>query len=96
MEMTIEHKGLGVRATIKPLTQRDLENFSAAVVSEETRTATQRRGANLRAAIKAGWFSELDPAMTAEQVADQRPAVVRLLGEWIEAIYVEVTTIPPE
>lgn len=96
MEATIEHKGLGVRATVKALKQRDVEVFSQVLISEEVRTASQRRGANLRAAIQAGWFTELTPAMTVESVADQAPAVVRLLGEWIEAVYAEVTTVPPE
>jgi hypothetical protein len=96
VERTIEHKKLGLRATIKPLRQRDLESFGAAFAPESITTASQRRGANLRAAIRAGWFTDLQPAMTADEVGDQPPAVVRYLGEFVEAVYGEVTTVPPD
>ena len=50
----------------------------------------------MRAAITAGWFSEIQPAITVDQVADQEPAVIKLLGDWIDQVYGEVTIIPPE
>ncbi len=94
---TIENKKLGVKATIKEnLRQRDLEAFGESRAAETGVSASQSRGANVRAAINAAWFTELTPAMTAEQVGDQIPAVVRLLGDWIDKIYVELIEIPPE
>ena len=93
---TIEHKKLGVKATIRPLKQRDLESFGAALAQLPSESSSQRRGANVRAAITAGWFSEIQPAITADQVADQEPAVIKLLGDWIDQVYGEVTIIPPE
>jgi len=95
-ELTIQHKGLGIRAVMKELTQRDLENFGAALALEKMESASQRRGANLRAAIRAGWFTELEPAIAVDQVADLLPVVVKFLGEWIDLVYAEVTKIPPE
>ena len=95
MEHILEHVGLGVRARIKDLTQGDLEAFGAALVGEATDSASQRRGAYLRAALVAGWFVELVPALEAEQVIGQSPARVRLLGDWVDQIYGEVTNVPP-
>lgn len=93
----VDHKTLHVKAEIKDnLTQRDLEAFGAVLASEGTVSLSQKRGANVRAAIQAGWFKELQPAMTVEQVAEQSPVVIRLLADWIDEIYDEVTTIPPE
>lgn len=92
---TIENKTLGVKATIKPLTQRDLESFGSAMSEEDTKSASQRRGANVRSAIRAAWFSELKPELTADIVGDQSPALIKLLGEWVEEVYREVTNIPP-
>ncbi len=93
---TIEHKKLGVKAVIKVLTQRDLEAFGAAYSEEKTNSASQMRGANTRAAIKAGWFAELEPAIKAEEVGDQPPAVVWILGDFVDQAYREATAIPPE
>ncbi|HWR66069.1 MAG TPA: hypothetical protein VN364_08115 [Bellilinea sp.] len=93
---TIEHKKLGVKATIKPLKQRDLESFGAVLAQLPSASTSQRRGANVRAAITAEWFSEIQPAMTVDQVADQEPVVIKLLGDWIDQVYGEVTIIPPE
>ncbi|MHB0922608.1 MAG: hypothetical protein ACYC3H_01410 [Bellilinea sp.] len=96
--MAIEHKKLGVKAVLKPLTQRDLEKFGEALAAEPTPAASAsfRRGANVRAAIKAGWFEELTPAMTVDEVGDQPPSVIKLLGDWIDQVYGEVTNIPPD
>lgn len=97
---SLEHPGLGVRAQVKELTQGDLERFGAAIVGEMARnpenSTSQRRGNALRAAIAAGWFEELAPVIAVSQVNDQAPAVVALLGEWIDRLYIEVTTIPPK
>ena len=97
MDQHVEHKTLHVKANIKDnLTQRDLEAFGAVMASESGRSASEHRGSNVRAAIIAGWFTELEPAMTADQVYDQHPAVIKLLGDWIDKVYGEVTEIPPE
>lgn len=96
MELKIEHKKLGVKATVKRLTQRDLEKFGESLALETPASASQRRGANVRAAINAGWFEGLTPAMTADEVGDQPPTVIKLLGDWIDQVYGEVTTIPPD
>ena len=93
---TIEHKKLGVKATVKSLKQRDLESFGAVLSQLPSESASQRRGANVRAAIIAGWFSEIQPAITADLVADQEPTVIKLLGDFIDQVYGEVTIIPPE
>lgn len=95
-EVTFEHKKLGIKATIKSLKQRDLEAFGAAISKEPKGSKSQDAGANVRAAIQAGWFTELTPVMTVEQVGDQSPAVIRFLGAYVDAVYQEVTTIPPE
>lgn len=97
MEITIESKKLGVKATIKSLLQRDLEKFGAALAEEGVLSSgSQRRGANVRAAIQAGWFTEIEPSLSVEQVADQLPAVIVFLGTWIDLVYREVTTVPPD
>lgn len=97
MAKNIQHKTLEVHAKLKDLRQRDLEIFGAALAEEGVLlSASQRRGANVRAALKAGWFEVLQPEMTVESVADQHPAVIKLLGEAIDTIYGEVTAIPPE
>ncbi len=97
MEITIESKKLGIKATIKSLLQRDLEKFGAALADEGVLSSgSQRRGANVRAAIQAGWFTELKPELTPETVADQLPVVIKVLGDWIDLVYREVTTIPPD
>ena len=96
VQKTIENKSLGVKATIKPLTQRDLESFGGAIAPEETKSASQRRGANVRSAIRAAWFIELKPELTAETVGDQSPALIKFLGDWVEEVYREVTDIPPD
>jgi len=96
MEKTIKHKTLEVHAVIKDLRQRDLEAFGSAFMRERPTSASERRGANVRAAIQAGWFEKLDPPMTVEIVADQDPRIIRLLGDAIDDIYEEVTAIPPE
>lgn len=97
MERGIEHKKMRIKAVVKRLTQRDLERFGEAISSEPPATsASQRRGANVRAAIKAEWFETLEPAMTVDQVGDQEPAVVKFLGDWIDMVYAEVTNIPPD
>lgn len=96
MEVSIQHKKLGVKATVRSLCQRDLEAFGAAITKEDLGSASQRMGANVRAALQAGWFIELEPALTADQVVSQPPAVIRLLGGFVETIYREVTEIPPE
>jgi len=96
MEYIIEHKKLGVRAVIKPLKQRDLEAFGAALSETPSESASQRRSGNVRAAIQAGWFSEITPPLTIEDIPDQLPVVIKLLGDFIDRVYSEVTTIPPE
>ncbi len=96
MDVTIDHKKLGVHAEIKDLRQRDLEAFGAVIAREDLGSASQCNGANVRAAIQAGWFKDLTPAISVDQVADQSPAVIRLLGSFVEAVYREVTQIPPE
>lgn len=97
VKKTIENKKLGVKAMIKAdLRQRDLEAFGASRSEETAISMSQNRGANVRAAIRAGWFTELKPEMSAEQVGDQTPAVICLLGDWIDDIYAELVTIPPE
>lgn len=94
---TITNKTLGVKATlVEPVTQGHLERFGAHMAEEQTGSASQRRGANVRSALSAGWFVALSPEMTPTQVSDQDPRVVRLLGDWIDRVYAEVTTIPPE
>ena len=95
MAYTIEHKTLGIKATIKELTQRDLESFGNAASKYSFKSTSQMRGSNVKSAIEAGWFSELIPALTVEQVGECSPAVIRLLGDWVGLIYTEVTTIPP-
>jgi hypothetical protein len=93
----LTHRSMGVAAELKePLTQGDLEAFGDALMREKLISASQRRGAYLRAAISAGWFKTLAPEMKAEEVAAQPPAVVRLLGDWLDQVHDEVTAIPPE
>lgn len=96
MDKSIQHKTLEVRAKVKELKQRDLEAFGSYWMQERPTSASERRGANVRAAIQAGWFEELEPAMTVEDTYNQDPRIIRLLGDAIDQIYEEVTAVPPE
>ena len=93
----IEHKKLGVRLVIRApedLTQADLERFGAAICADKGLSKSEQEGANVRAGLAAGWI--LEPAWTPEQVGAQRPAVIKWIAAFVDALYKEVTTIPPE
>jgi hypothetical protein len=93
----IEHKGLGIRLVIQEpaaLKQGDLERFGDAIAVEAAQSRAQQRGANVRAAIAAGWI--LEPTWTADQVGQQKPAVIGWISGIVDATYQEITTVPPE
>ena len=95
MEYTIEHKKLGVKATIKSLKQRDLAAFGAAAAKYSYASMSQARGANVKAAIEAKWFLVLEPELLIDDVDNCEPSLIRFIGDWIGLVYKEVTTIPP-
>ncbi len=92
--MRYEHKKLGLTLALPDpdeLTQRHVERYMECY---RKRLEADNAGKVLRSAIEAGWVKE--PAMSVDMVEGMKPAAVRWYASKIDALYAEVTTIPPE
>jgi len=92
--MRFEHKKLGAILTLKEaddLLARDVD-----VYLREYRKLPMGDNAVqvVKAAVIAGWI--IEPILTAEAVDSMRTPIVRWMSQKIDALYTEVTTIPPE
>ncbi len=94
------HQKLALRLVLPEaadLKQRDVDKFMAAFSAQKQGNSPREdNGKTLRAALKAGWVKDSEPALKAEQVDDLSPAVVRWFAERIDRLYVEASTVPPE
>jgi len=94
------HTRLGLRLELveaETLKQRDVERYMAAFrASKLGDSLPEYYGKTLRAALTAGWVKAIEPQMSVDDVAAQKPAVVRWFAQHVNDLYVEVTTIPPE
>jgi len=87
-----ELKSKGWKAELVEITQRQLEEYFVAYREQrpEKGSATEDRGAVVRAAAKTGWLKgDWD-------VDNLPPAQVRWLAAIIDDAYAQATAIPPE
>ena len=92
--MRFEHKTLGLTLELPDpddLTQRQIERYMECY---RRRDEADNAGKVVRAAVEAGWVKE--PDISVEMVGEMKPAVVRWYAAKIDALYAEVTAIPPE
>jgi hypothetical protein len=92
--MRYEHKKLNLTLVLPDadeLTQGEVERYMA---EYRRLSGADNAGKVLRAAIVAGWVRE--PDMSVDMVEAMKPAAVRWCAAQIDALYVEVITIPPE
>jgi hypothetical protein len=88
-----EHPALGVKLVVNELTQGKLEKLLENLKDKTGLPLGQYYGSLVRAAIIAEWLEE--PDWEVEDVADQKPAVIKWMGEQIDRLYAEATTVPP-
>lgn len=94
------HKRMGWAITlpdVDQVTQRDLNKYMAAMrESKLGDSVTEMNNKMLWAGLKSGFVRATTPALAPEEIEAQPPALVRWFGLQINALYIEVTTIPPE
>lgn len=88
------HKTLGVSLKVEELSQGMLELYLDEMNGKNSLPIGKYYGEIVRAAVKVGWLVE--PAWSPEDVKTQKPAVVRWIGEQLDKLYGEATTVPPE
>jgi len=94
------HARLGLRLElieVEALKQRDVERYMAAYRAIKIGDSLhEQNGKVLRAALASGWVKAISPPMTADDVGQQKPGIVRWFAQHIDVLYAEVTAIPPE
>jgi hypothetical protein len=82
-----------MKITFVELTQEQVENFDANRPVTGSVNASVGNGAIVRAAIKAGWFTE--PKITEEEVKTMKPGKVNSLAKAVIEEYARVMTFDP-
>lgn len=93
MGRVYEHKKAGWKVAFAEVTQGMLEEYFRQYREGrgERVSASEDYGAVVRAAVAAGWIS-----LDTQDVGTLNPAYVRWLADKVNALFIEVTTIPPE
>lgn len=75
------------------LTQKQVEQWSAALKGAHEKTVPEYRGDVVRAAIRAGWV--LAPELKPEDVDAMPPRLVRWLADQCAGLYNDATQLDP-
>jgi hypothetical protein len=77
------------------LTQGMYERFEARLNADKSEGTGKKtlHGKYLRAAIAIGWVKS-GPAMNDDQIANQKPQVIALIGQYLVNEYLEASKIP--
>jgi hypothetical protein len=90
----LENTTLGIKLVTSDPDQDMFDKYLDRLQGKQSMPVGKYYGEMVRAAIEVGWL--IEPKWTPEQVGKQKPKVIRWLGEKLDRLYLQETTVPPE
>jgi len=90
----LENVTLGIKLVTCEPNQDMFDKYLDRLQGKQSMPVGKYYGEMVRAAIEVGWL--IEPKWTPDQVGKQKPMVVKWMGQVLDNLYKQETTVPPE